>query len=327
MQAHGDDLVLIWRRRALIWNGKRPASQGNTIHSFQPPTHIQQPNNPPTHRAIHFGRPTVCVICYIYYTFQFFFHFIYYFFSFCYHCCCNVFDLNGFGYPALTLCPLPRRKLNFSLGSQKHFMHLWRPVNQPTQAPTHPIHPASNDPRQLQAGFPLFLGNDFFGSDQAQFLLRLYFILASFLVTQLFGFSFFRLYGIFFYSELLRGSWKAGKPARVAEGQLQQQHVAGVNVAIRFEFGSGCLCVCYCCHDFHIFHKSGKIANLCSKFVQMRKYLVRASVGFLANQLFHYWIYCFLFIKLDFQMGFSSSTELRFILYLSHIYFFYFFVV
>lgn len=70
--------------------------------------------------------------------------------------------------------------------------------------PTHPPNPPGEPPPtatpfEIQAGFPLFLGNDFLGSDQAQFLLRLYFILASFLVTQLFGFSFFRLYGILFF--------------------------------------------------------------------------------------------------------------------------------
>lgn len=96
------------------------------------------------------------------------------------------------------------------------------PPTRPSQFRFHP-----EPPPKYQTNFPL-LGNDFSSSDRAQFLLRLaLFILASFLVTQLFGFP------ILFIFFRLRGG-------RVAKGQLLQQRLdgAGVNVAIGSGSGS-----------------------------------------------------------------------------------------
>lgn len=102
---------------------------------------------PPTQKPFIFGRPTVCVICYIYYTFYIFF----FFFFFC-TVALSVFDLNGFGYPALTLCPSPGRKLNFSLRFCAGHKNI---------SCTYDTHPA-NHPLKTSQTSP-FLGNDFSG--------------------------------------------------------------------------------------------------------------------------------------------------------------------
>jgi len=101
----------------------------------------------------------------------------------------SVFDLNGFGYPALTLCPSPRRKLNFSLrfcSGHKNISCTYD--TEPSNNPTTPWKPAK---------LPPFRALTFSDSDRAQFLLRPCFILASFLVTQLFRFPFFSFNIIF----------------------------------------------------------------------------------------------------------------------------------
>jgi len=127
-----------------------PIRQGNRSRSrsrsVQHPSMEDKPNHPPKSHSFSGDPPCASFVTFI-------IHFIYsfFFFFFC-TVALSVFDLNGFGYPALTLCPSPGRKLNFSLRFCAGHKNI---------SCTYDTHPA-NHPLKTSQTSP-FLGNDFSG--------------------------------------------------------------------------------------------------------------------------------------------------------------------
>lgn len=127
-------------------NGKRPFARetgaGAGAYSIHPWRTTQTTHPKAIHfRATHRVRHLLHLLYILYILFLFF-------------CtvALSVFDLNGFGYPALTLCPSPGRKLNFSLRFCAGHKNI---------SCTYDTHPA-NHPLKTSQTSP-FLGNDFSG--------------------------------------------------------------------------------------------------------------------------------------------------------------------
>jgi len=121
------------------------------------------------------------------------------------------------------------------------FMHLW---HRAIQQSNHPLKTSQTSP---------FSGTDFFGLGPSPV-----FIAALLYIGFIFSYSAVSVSFFFIQYYFCRGGGRVA--AIVARGLMLPLDSPG----------------CYCCHDFHIFHKSSQIANLCSKFAQMRKYLIKA---------------------------------------------------
>jgi len=164
--------------------------------------------NPPTQKPFIFGRPTVCVICYIYYTFYIFFFF---FVVLC--CCCfgtQCFRSKRIWLPGTHTLPIASEKIklfaSLLFGAQKHFMHLW---HRTIQQSNHPLKTSQTSP---------FSGTDFFGLGPSPV-----FIAALLYIGFIFSYSAVSVFFFSFNIISVEGVWKSCSNC-----------CKGVNVAIGF---------------------------------------------------------------------------------------------